>query len=345
VGNKSKNKPTIKTIAKIAEVSHSTVSRALLNDRRITKATTERIQKIAAEIGYVPNAYARALVTKSIPKNVGMVVPSLGKETVYSLDVEHINVEAAGRGVSVLLGISNRDIELEKHFCNVMCENGVGALFISPISSDVSHIKDICRDKVPVIFIGGKTGTEEDYYITMDYAHGLQVAVDHLHSHGHRDITLAVYSPDNKTIQQKISGYETAMHTYGLKTSIHWEGDSSDTFNAGKLLIKRLLAENKLPTAICCASDLMAIGLIDELRANGLNVPGDISVIGHDDLFLSGIASFSITTLAISETDLAKHALDLALSIINSTKGVSGYTLTASLIKRSTTAQVNLNNR
>jgi len=334
----SVRKPTIKTLAKIAGVSHSTVSRALLNDSRITKATTEKIQKIAAEVGYVPNTYARALVTKSIPTNVGMVVPSLGKETVYSVDVEHINVEAARRGVSVLLGISNRDIELEKHFCNIMCENGVRALFISPISSDVSHIKDICRDKVPVIFIGGKTGTEEDYYITMDYAHGLQVAVEHLYSYGHRDIALAVYSPDNKTIQQKVKGYETAMHLYGLKTSVYWEGDSSDTFNAGKMLIKRLISEKKMPSAICCASDLMAIGVIDELRASGLRVPDDISIIGHDDLFLSGIASFSITTLAVSETDLAKNALDLALSIINGTKIVSGYTMTASLIIRNTTA-------
>ena len=339
MSNKSDNKPTIKTIAKIAGVSHSTVSRALLNDRRITPATTEKIKKIANDIGYTPNKMARALVTKTIPLNIGMVVPAMGSNTAYNMDYEYISAEAARRGLSILLGSCNRDIELEKQLCRIMCENHVSALFISPISGNISHIKEICQGKVPVIFIGGKTGTEEEYYITMDYAHGLHVAVDHLYSHGHRDIALAVYSPDNKTIQQKIDGYQAAMRSYDLTPAIYWEGNNTDTFSAGKLLIKRLLSEKKMPTAICCASDLMAIGVIDELRANGLNVPGDISVIGHDDLFLSGIASFSITTLAICETDLAKNALDLALSIINSTVGVNGYTMTASLIERSTTAQ------
>jgi DNA-binding LacI/PurR family transcriptional regulator len=190
--------------------------------------------------------------------------------------------------------------------------------------------------------VGGKTGIEEEYYITMDYANGLSVAVKYLYNLRHRDIALAVYAPDNKTIQQKISGYEAAMNTYGLTPAVYWQGESADTFNAGRLLVKNLLAENKMPTAICCASDLMAIGVIDGLKSNGLSVPDDISVIGHDDLFLSSIESFSITTLAISEIDLAKNALDLSMAIINNkiNENENGYIMTASLVERKTTAKV-----
>jgi DNA-binding LacI/PurR family transcriptional regulator len=274
----------------------------------------------------------------SVIFSIGMVVPSLGRESVYSMDVEHINVEAARRGISVLLGICNRELKLEKHFCKVMCENRVGALLISPISSDVSHIKEICNDRVPLIFIGGKTGIEEEYYIAMDYANGLSVAVAHLYNLGHRDIALAVYAPDNNTIQQKINGYSAAMNMYGLTPAVYWEGNSADTFNAGRLLVKNLL--DKKPTAICCASDLMAIGVIDGLKSSGLRVPDDVSVIGHDDLFLS--SAFSLTTLAISETDLAKNALDLSMAIMNNQANEDnrGYMMTASLIERSTTANI-----
>jgi DNA-binding LacI/PurR family transcriptional regulator len=333
-------KPTIKTIAKIAGVAHSSVSRAINDDPTVSKVTAKKIKKIAKEIGYVPNAFARALVTKKKPMSVGMIVPSLDRETVYNIDVEYINVEATKRGISVLLGICNREVKLEKHFCNVMCENRVGVLLISPLSSDVSHIKEICEGKVPVIYIGGKTGIEEEYYITMDYANGLSVAVGYLHDLGHRDIAFAVYSPENKTVKQKIIGYRAAMHTYGLNPAVYWEGDSADTFKAGRLLIKRMLDKNTVPTAICCASDLMAIGVIDALRSNGLRVPEDVSVIGHDDIFLSGIESFSITTLAISEIELAKNVLDLSVAIINNKVKVNGYTMTPSLVERKTVAKV-----
>jgi len=339
MSNGSSNKPTIKTIAKIAGVSHSTVSRALLDDRRITKETTEKIKKIAKKIGYTPNVMARALVKRSVPVSIGMIVPSMGSQTAYNMDYEYISAEAARREMTVLLGSSNRDIELEKQLCQLMCENNASALLISPISSDVSHVLEICRGKVPVVFIGGKTGDEEEHYITMDYSHGLRIAVEHLYNLGHRDITLAVYAPDNNTIEQKIKGYQSAMNELGLPGTVYRQGDSSDTYGAGKVLVRKLLKENKTPTAICCASDLMAIGVIDELKLSGIKVPDDISVIGHDDLFLSSIASFSITTLAISETELAKNALDLAISVIKNPQNKNGHTMTASLIKRSTTGK------
>lgn len=309
-------RPTIKTIADIAGVSHVTVSRALRGYPDISKATTKKILQIAKDIGYTPNAFARSLSSKR-SHTIGMIVPAMGNDTAYNDIFNAISASAAARGLSVLLGSCGRNIELEKSFCRSMCENRVGALIIAPISSDVSHIKEICKDIVPVIFIGGKIGLEEENCITIDYRYSARLAVEHLHELGHRDIALFLYHPENRTISQKLEGYTEVMLEKGLTPKVYWEGDSSDTLKAGKLLVERLIKVDELPTAIWCASDLMAIGVIDALKENHLSVPEDVSVMGHDNLFFSGLSFISMTTLSLSKEEIGFKAVEIALNIMN----------------------------
>jgi DNA-binding LacI/PurR family transcriptional regulator len=309
-------KPTIKTIAEIAGVSHVTVSRALRGSSDISKATTQKILKIAKEIGYTPNAFARSLSSRQ-SHTIGMIVPALGNDTAYSDVFNAISASAADQGLSVLLGSCGRDIELEKKFCKSMCENRVGALIISPISSNVSHIKEICKDIVPLIFIGGKTGCEEENCITIDYGHSAKLAVEHLYSLGHRDIALFLYHPTNKTIMQKLEGYNKTMEEYGLTPKVYWHGESSDTLNAGRALINRLVSSNSLPTAIWCASDYMAVGVLDVLKQHNIMVPEDISVMGHDNLFFSELNLISLTTFSLPKKSIGIKAVKIALDIMN----------------------------
>ncbi len=308
-------KPTIKTIAQLAGVSHVTVSHALRGYPDISAAMTEKIRLIAKDIGYVPNANARSLSSKQ-STSIGMIVPAMGADTIYNEVFNAISAEAASRGLSVLLGSCGRSIELEKSFCKIMCENRVGALIISPVSSDISHIKEICNGIVPLIFIGGKTGTEEENCIVADYRHSGMLAVEHLADLGHRDIALFVYEPQNLTITQKIEGYETAMKNRGLTPRVYCQGESSDTFSAGKTITEHLIEQNKLPTAIWCASDLMAIGVIDTLKSHDIEIPGEVSVIGHDDLFVGRIPFISLTTLTLPKEEVGRQALNIALSFM-----------------------------
>lgn len=308
-------KPTIKTIAKLAGVSHVAVSHALRGYPDISPATSERIRQIAKEIGYVPNASARSLSSKR-PNSIGMIVPAMGADTIYNEIFNTISAKAASLGLSVLLGSCGRSVELEKSFCQIMCENRVGALIVASVGSDVSHIKGICRGVVPIIFIGGKTGIEEENCIAADYRHSGTLAVEHLSDLGHSQIALFVYQPENQTIRQKIEGYEAAMKSKGLAPTVYCEGHSSDTFTAGRVLTERLIKQNKLPTAICCASDLMAMGVLDALKSHKINVPNEVSVIGHDDLFLSSMSFISLTTLSLPKEDIGSKALEIAMSLM-----------------------------
>lgn len=308
-----KKRPTIKTIAEIAGVSHAAVSRALRGYPDISPQTTARIRKIAEEIGYTPNVFARNLAG-SHTHTLGMIIPSTGINTIYNEVYADVSIFAAERGYSVFLGNSNRDRALEKTYCRLMCENRVGALIIAPSASDISHIREACKG-APAIFIGGKVGLEEEYSISVNYRHSAELAVAHLHSLGHRDIVLGVYAPENQTIRQKIEGFTASMESRGLMPRVCMEGDSENTLLAGEALAARLSEHNALPTAIWCASDLMAIGMLSGLRKLGLRVPEDISVMGHDDLPFSTFPGTDLTTLRTPRKALALHALHLAVAL------------------------------
>lgn len=308
-------RPTIKTIAELAGVSHVAVSRALRGCSDISPETTERILTIAREVGYTPNAAARSLSSKRA-STIGMIVPTLAENTTYSMVFNQVSMIAAQHGYSVILGSSHRSLEQERRHCQMMSENRVGALIVASASSDVSHITDACRGLFPVIFIGGKTGLEQAFSMTINYRHSAALVTEYLYGLGHRNIALFSYDPENNTILQKKEGFTQEMTKRGLVPRIYTEGHADDTSAAGWNLVERLISEAALPTAIWCASDLMAMGVLNCLRAHGIRVPEDISLIGHDDLYVCRLSGIELTTLHTPMQELGDAAAQLAIALM-----------------------------
>ncbi len=332
-------KPTIKTIAQIAGVSHVTVSKALRDAPDISEQTKFRIIHIAKEIGYTPNVAARNLSTNK-SATIGMIVPAMGENTAYNVIFNEISSVAAENGYCVMLGSSHRDIELEKKHCKMMVGNRVGALMVASCTSDISHIKDICKNMMPVLFIGGKTNPNEKYSLLCDYSYSATLAVEHLYNLGHRDIAFFAYGPDNLTIRQKEEGFINEMAKRGLPPKIFKVGHASNTLVAGMKLTEQLITNNNLPTAVWCASDLMAIGVLNALKAHGLSVPEDISIIGHDDLYFDLFPDIELTTLHTPMTEIGRAAVKFALALIDGEKEIeTQQVFHTSLIVRNTTAR------
>lgn len=335
-------KPTIKDIAKLIGVSHVAVSKALKDAPDISSTLKEKVIRVADEIGYMPNASASRLSSKNTAHNIGMIVPSLGADTAYNEAFKAISEAAALKNHSVLLGVSDRNRDLEKQYCRIMCENRVGALIISPISSEIEAIKQICNQTVPLIFIGGKVDSKEQYCVHLNYLKSAELAVDYLYELGHRDIFLFLYYPMNKTIMQKKEGYEKAMTVRNLRPIVYTAGKSEDTYAAGCALTESLIKEGNLPTAIWCASDLMAIGVIDTLKLNHFRIPEDISVMGHDNLPFSKFSAYQLTTFEVPKKALGEAAVNIALAIMEDgdTDKALNISLEATLIKRGSTGKV-----
>ncbi|GAU77740.1 periplasmic binding protein [Fusibacter sp. 3D3] len=322
------------------------VSKALKDAPDISSALKKKVISVANEIGYMPNASARHLSSKNTAHNIGMIVPSLGADTAYNEAFQSISEAAAHKNHSVLLGVSARNKDLERQYCRIMCENRVGVLIISPISSDIEDIKQICDQTVPLIFIGGKVDSEEEHCVHLNYSKSAALAVDYLYHLGHQKIFLFLYHPMNKTIMQKKEGYEKAMIKNNLEPVVYLEGESSDTYSAGCILMETLIKTNNLPTAIWCASDLMAIGVIDTLKKYRFRVPEDISVMGHDNLPFSKFEAYQLTTFEVPKKALGEAAVSMALRIMEKSDTEEGdmekalhVSLEATLIKRRSTGK------
>ena len=308
------NRPTLKTIGQLAGLSHVAVSKALRDAPDISDATKERVKKIAEELGYTPNVAARNLYLQRT-STIGMVVPAMGDNTAYDLVFNEVSAAAAALGFCVMLGSSHRSTQLEERHCRMMVGNQVGALIVASCTSDVSHIKAACGP-TPVIFIGGKTAPEEQYVLLCDYRHSGALAVDHLAGLGHERIALLTYGPENLTVLQKEEGFTQAMEARGLVPQIVRTGSAANAMQAGMDGVALLLERGELPTALWCASDYMAIGTMNALRHRGLSVPGDVSVMGHDDLYFDLYPDIGLTTLHTPMTELGKAAIELAVTLM-----------------------------
>ena len=300
------NRPTLKTIARLTGLSHVAVSKALRDAPDISAATKERVKKVARELGYTPNVAARNLYLQRT-STIGMVVPAMGDNTAYDLIFNEVSAAAAELDFCVMLGSSHRSPQLEERHCSMMAGNQVGALIVASCTSDVSRIK-AASGVTPVIFIGGKTGPEEPYSLLADL--------------GHRDIVLLTYEPENLTILQKEEGFSRAMERRGLTPRIIRVGHAANAMQAGIDGVELLLGRDKLPTAIWCASDYMAIGAMNALKLHGLSIPGDISVMGHDDLYFGLYPNIGLTTFHTPMAELGKAAVRLAIDLIEHTNQV-----------------------
>lgn len=330
------NRPTLKTIGQLAGLSHVAVSKALRDAPDISAATKERVKKIAEELGYTPNMAARNLYLQRT-STIGMIVPAMGDSTAYDLIFNEVSMAAAELDFCVLLGSSHRSPQLEERHCRMMVGNQVGALIVASCTSDVSHIKAACGS-TPVIFIGGKTAPEEPCALLCDYRHSGALAVEHLTSLGHRDIILLTYEPENRTILQKEEGFSQAMACRGLTPRILRTGHAANTMQAGMDAVEALLARDELPTALWCASDYMAVGAIHALTLHGLSVPGDISVMGHDDLYFGLYPNIGLTTLHTPMAEMGQAAVKLAMALIeHDTQVQSQQVFRPSLVVREST--------
>lgn len=308
------NRPTLKTIGQLAGLSHVAVSKALRDAPDISAATKERVKKIADELGYTPNIAARNLYLRRT-STIGMIVPAMGDSTAYDLIFNEVSAAAAALGFCVMLGSSHRSLQLEERHCRMMVGNQVGAVIVAPCTSDVSRIKAACSP-TPVIFIGGKTAPEERYVLLCDYRHSGELAVEHLTGLGHRDIALLTYGPENLTVLQKESGFSQAMERRGLAPRVVRTGCAANAMQAGVDGVELLLERGQLPTALWCASDYMALGAMTALRSRGLSVPGDVSVMGHDDLHWDIYPNVGLTTLHTPMAELGKAAVELAIALM-----------------------------
>lgn len=305
---------TIKDVAKIANVSTATVSRVVNNGPKVGSKTREKVLRVMQELGYSPNANARALVTQK-STTIGVVVPDLSDPFFASL-ASGVDKIARQNNMQLLLSTALLSAESEREAINLLLERRCQCIIVhSKMLTDDELIR-LCH-KVPGLVLLDRFIEEISHKcIWLDNEEGGRIAARHLLSLGHVDLACinSNFAIDDPKLRFK--GFEAELADNNIILDHQNVLSEAPTLQGGEIAAQKLLASGNKITGLFVYNDAMAIGAISTLEDNGYHVPQDISVIGFDDVLLSRYSRPKLSTLHYPIEEMSQQAALLSIELI-----------------------------
>ena len=302
----------MRDIANRLGVSTSTVSRVLNDHSAISVETREKIWKAVGEARYIRNAVARGLALKS-SHLVGLIVSSISNPF-FSEIARGAHDVAQQKSYVIALCNTERKVEKEELFSQTLLEAQVAGMIFAGGSMGEEHLKRLRELHVPFVMAGRRsTGLKVAGVGVDNVAVGYQ-ATQHLIGLGHKKIMFVSGPSDSATSRDRERGYLDAMRANGFSPLVA-EGDFK--MESGFSLASRLMESKNRPTAIFAANDMMAIGIILGLTNFGLKIPGDLAVVGCDDIPMASLIKPALTTIRVPMYEIGARAMELLLALLN----------------------------
>lgn len=327
---------SIKDIARLAGVSHSTVSRALRNLPLIGAETAGRIRRIAEESGYRPSAAARSLVT-SRSATIGVVATHISDPFAAEV-VGGIEDAANEHDYSVILANSNADPQREVKVVRSFEERRVDGIIVTSSRVGAVYAEMLSRARVPIVLLNNQHPSEFLHSVTIDNPAASRRATAHLVELGHRRIAYIGDRFGCQSDTERFGGYRAALDAAYVPFEPHYVVHGNGRPEGGAEAIEALLALEPPPTAVFCYNDMTALGALHTIRARGLRTPGDISVVGFDDLFVARYASPPLTTIRQPMREMGRLALETLIQLIGGGAAQPHLRVPGELIVRESTA-------
>lgn len=307
---------TIKDIARQAGVAHTTVSRALRGSPLISVEVSQRIHRIAQEMGYHPSAAARSLKTNRT-QVLGVIVSHIA-DPFFSEILQGIDNVAQQSGYSLFIASAQHDQDREQKIVKTMREHRVDGVILCSTPFSAGQGRQFLADEVPIVVINHQSAEDYPYAIYHDDLDGSCQVVRHLIDLGHHRIAYLGNSQSGRTNLDRLNGYRQQMAGAGLPVLdgyIHEVAAGFPESAQAGLLHYLSLAEP--PTAIFCFNDMLAIGVLKGLREAGLRIPCDCSVAGFDNIPFSAWTHPALTTLDQPKQQIGAEAARLLLGLLD----------------------------
>jgi len=341
---------TIEDVADHADVSKSTVS-AVINDRDVVKDTTrQRVLDSIEALNYRPRGSARRGFKAPGGQSFGFVIKEA--DNPYYSEI-HVGIQevAAEHGYMTFVGSSEGRFDDEKEIVKQFSNKDLDGLIITPIlneDTDLSHIFELKRNNIPFVLLEGVRGIKAPL-VDIDNVQASCTAAQHLIELGHERIVHFAGPEYSKHSSERVEGVRRAFSRspliFGDDNVVH----VGDSFEAGYEKARTYFSDapeagpapgDDVPTAVTCYNDLVALGVMKGLREQGWDVPGDVSVVGFDDLNLLDYVSIPLTTIHVPKRTMGRRAAELLLQQIqdNGATSAQRISLDAELAVRSSTA-------
>ncbi len=312
-------KITIKDIAREAGVSASTVSRAINNSGRIDEQTKEKIELIIKKLGYIPNAAAQSLKTQK-SRNIVLIIPDIANPFYSSLAKE---LQILVRSRNYILTLFNTNESLSEEMCAIASakEISAGGIVFASIAEQRCIIESLLDTGIPSVLLNSYEACELDSVHGADKL-GTYIAAKHLVEAGHRRIAFIGGARGTRVALSRKDGYIQALTEAGISidNSLLFEMGFSE--DAGYKGAKYLSGVSPLPTAICCANDIIAMGVLSALHELNISVPEQVSVTGMDNIIYSRISNPPLTSVTNDSKEFALESFRLLFERINADKNI-----------------------
>jgi DNA-binding LacI/PurR family transcriptional regulator len=330
---------TVSDIAKLAKVSTATVSRTINRLPTVDPVLARRVWKVIEQVGYFPNTHARTLVSGH-SRTLGLMV----SDTIICFFPDMVQRFAdlcLENDYETLLSPLPRDWQRLDLAARRLIERRVNGVVILTFKQQTSLVEAFSRNRVP--FFALELGSEgpPSKTIRIDYEHGIRQAVQYLAALGHTRIGFISGPANLNSAIERKTAFENCMKEIDLDVSrvLFVEGDN--TMEGGMKAMSTLASLPNPPSAVVCSNDLTAMGLMREALLRGFNIPGNLSVIGIDDTTVARLMTPSLTTVHISQVEIAAaafRALHYAAEEFGEKSVVNQYIVATKLVIRGSTA-------
>ena len=312
----------IRDLAKEAGVSITTVSKALNGYSDVNPKTKKRIQEIAQRLNYMPDANARSLGGKA-QKTLAFLVSGLVEKDesgfvfglisgMYQASLEH--------DFDFIILTTNAAKQSELSYIQLCRQKNIDGVLVSGLNTNEPYYRELMNSEIPCVVVEGEYKSHNVCGLSIDNARASYDVVHYLIGLGHKRIAMMNGKKTAVVAQRRLKGYMQAMEEAGLETDEAWiENGEFEEDEAYKATF-RLLENCKDMTAIFCASDLMAIGVIKALNSKNIRVPEDVSVIGFDDIPAAKYIHGGLTTIAQSPYEIGHTGGEVLYHMIREDK-------------------------
>jgi DNA-binding LacI/PurR family transcriptional regulator len=326
----------IREVARLAKVSTATVSRTINGSDKVTPETKQRVQRAIEELKFYPNTWARALGSGR-SSLYGLIISDITNPFFPEL-VKSFEDIAVQNGQEVLVANTNYD-PVRMELCVArMLQRKVDGVAIMTSEMDERLITEFHDREMPLVFLDTGTVHGLTSNIALDYVAGVDAAVEHIVSLGHRDIAFITGPMMLRSARVRKEAFTGCLERRGIDAGLMEEGNHQ--VGGGHEAMARLLSWKRRPTAVLTSNDMTAIGALGAIHESGLRVPQDISIVGFDDIQISAFTQPALTTVRLSRDEIARVAFRALYSIRQDGGKGAEYAVKPTLVVRSSTGPV-----